>query len=101
MFLFSFVFYLLFLTQFYTSSSKYLEPIIVPYEIVQNSTSSSVHRDENLLFFNRIPKVGSQMMMSLLTKLGSRNNFDFYRDGGHKYLQLRLGEDEQVILFAI
>ena len=36
--------------------------------------------DKNILFFNRVPKVGSQTIMNLLKVLGKRNGFEHYVD---------------------
>ena len=36
--------------------------------------------DQDLLVFNRVPKVGSQTMHNLINRLSKRNNFTSYKD---------------------
>ncbi|KAI9581444.1 hypothetical protein GQX74_012769 [Glossina fuscipes] len=48
-----------------------------------------------LVFFNRVPKVGSQTFMELLRRLSERNNFQFNRDAVQKVETIRLAEDQQ------
>uniref|UniRef100_A0A6P4FD96 Heparan sulfate 2-O-sulfotransferase pipe-like n=1 Tax=Drosophila rhopaloa TaxID=1041015 RepID=A0A6P4FD96_DRORH len=48
-----------------------------------------------LVFFNRVPKVGSQTFMELLRRLSERNNFQFHRDAVQKVETIRLAEDQQ------
>ena len=36
--------------------------------------------NQELLIFNRVPKVGSQTILTLLNKLSWRNNFTAYKD---------------------
>lgn len=70
--------------------------------VFSTSIFRSNNYDENsLLFFNRVPKVGSQMMMSLLYKLSSRNNFGYYPEGGRKFLEMRPTFERQVNYFKI
>ncbi|KAH8258710.1 hypothetical protein KR200_002907 [Drosophila serrata] len=49
----------------------------------------------DLVFFNRVPKVGSQTFMELLRRLSERNNFQFHRDAVQKVETIRLAEDQQ------
>ncbi|XP_037933295.1 heparan sulfate 2-O-sulfotransferase pipe-like [Teleopsis dalmanni] len=49
----------------------------------------------DLIFFNRVPKVGSQTFMELLRRLSERNNFQFHRDAVQKVETIRLAEDQQ------
>ncbi|CAG7835447.1 unnamed protein product [Allacma fusca] len=46
-----------------------------------NNTRNAV---KETLFFNRVPKVGSQTIMDLMQRLASLNNFQFHRDGTQK-----------------
>ncbi|XP_004526814.2 heparan sulfate 2-O-sulfotransferase pipe isoform X1 [Ceratitis capitata] len=49
----------------------------------------------DLVFFNRVPKVGSQTFMELLRRLSERNNFQFHRDAVQKVETIRLADDQQ------
>ncbi|XP_055387147.1 heparan sulfate 2-O-sulfotransferase pipe-like [Condylostylus longicornis] len=48
-----------------------------------------------ILFFNRVPKVGSQTFMELLRRLAVRNDFQFHRDAVQRVETIRLGDDQQ------
>uniref|UniRef100_A0A1I8P2M4 Heparan sulfate 2-O-sulfotransferase pipe n=1 Tax=Stomoxys calcitrans TaxID=35570 RepID=A0A1I8P2M4_STOCA len=49
----------------------------------------------DLVFFNRVPKVGSQTFMELLRRLSERNNFQFHRDAVQKVETIRLADEQQ------
>ncbi len=53
---------------------------------------------QDLLIFNRVPKVGSQTLMSLFTVLSRRNNFTAYKDDGEN-IRIR-GETTMVMSFV-
>lgn len=48
-----------------------------------------------VLFFNRVPKVGSQTFMELLRRLSARNGFRFHRDVVQRVETIRLAPDQQ------
>jgi hypothetical protein len=51
-------------------------------------------RASKVLFFNRVPKTGSEMMALLMQWLQDRNNFRLFRLGGNE--KRRLDSDELV-----
>ncbi|XP_050544769.1 heparan sulfate 2-O-sulfotransferase pipe [Daktulosphaira vitifoliae] len=51
---------------------------------------------KELIFFNRVPKVGSQTFMEILRLLSLRNNFVFYQDQVQRVETIRLAESEQL-----
>ena len=53
--------------------------------------------DREVLFFNRVPKVGSQSMMALIDALSNRNNFTVYADFPRIYETILLNPLMQVI----
>ena len=55
--------------------------------------------DQDLLVFNRVPKVGSQTMHKLIGRLGKRNNFTSYKDDDDKVRQI--GETTMVSFLRI
>lgn len=52
--------------------------------------NNTPNADIDLIFFNRVPKVGSQTMMELLKLLGKRNGFQAVRD--------KVGSTETIML---
>uniref|UniRef100_A0A8D9B2P0 Heparan sulfate 2-O-sulfotransferase pipe n=1 Tax=Cacopsylla melanoneura TaxID=428564 RepID=A0A8D9B2P0_9HEMI len=57
-----------------------------------NNTARSRHE---VLFFNRVPKVGSQTFMELMRHLSVRNGFGFHRDHIQRVETIRLPRPEQ------
>jgi hypothetical protein len=51
--------------------------------------------DNEIIFFNRVPKVGSQTFMELLRRLSVRNNFRFHRDSVQRVETIRLAPYQQ------
>ncbi|KAK4877128.1 hypothetical protein RN001_009634 [Aquatica leii] len=56
---------------------------------------------QEIIFFNRVPKVGSQTFMELLRRLSERNQFGFYQDRVQRVETIRLAPDDQVRLAAL
>lgn len=54
-----------------------------------------------VLFFNRVPKVGSQTFMELMKQLSYINNFHFHRDPVQRVEMIRLSMAQQYDLAAI
>jgi hypothetical protein len=50
------------------------------------------------LFFNRVPKVGSQTVMDLIRRLSTRNDFTFHKDGTQKTETVKLTYYEEVAI---
>ncbi|CAH2217179.1 jg2763 [Pararge aegeria aegeria] len=67
-----------------------------PWEL--NNTARS---DVELLFFNRVPKVGSQTFMELLRRLAIRNQFGFHRDAVQRVETIRLAPADQQVLVSL
>lgn len=57
-----------------------------------NNTRKATHE---ILFFNRVPKVGSQTFMELLRRMSERNEFNFERDAVQRVEQIRLTNQKQ------
>lgn len=51
---------------------------------------------KQVIFFNRVPKVGSQTFMELLRRLSISNGFSFNRDRVQRVETIRLAPVEQV-----
>lgn len=63
-----------------------------------NNTRKAAH---NIMFFNRVPKVGSQTIMELLRRLSIKNNFSFKRDTVQRVEMVRMHPTDQARLAAI
>ncbi|XP_046396684.1 heparan sulfate 2-O-sulfotransferase pipe [Ischnura elegans] len=55
----------------------------------------------DVIFFNRVPKVGSQMFMDLLHRLSVRNGFEFRRDQIHRMETIRVRPEDELRLGAM
>jgi len=57
--------------------------------------NNTLKSGKELLFFNRVPKVGSQTAMELLRLLSIRNNFNFHKDRTQKVENIKLTVNEE------
>jgi len=57
-----------------------------------NNTRKAV---KEVLFFNRVPKVGSQTTMELMKSLSMRNNFHYHKDRTQKVETIKLSYSEE------
>ncbi|KAK7070230.1 hypothetical protein SK128_015612, partial [Halocaridina rubra] len=57
--------------------------------------NNTVHHSKLTLFFNRVPKVGSQSTMELLRALSYKNGFTFHKDRPQKVENIKLSAREQ------
>lgn len=51
--------------------------------------------ENEVLFFNRVPKVGSQTFMEMLTRLAEKNLYNFHRDPVQRIEMIRLAPRQQ------
>ena len=51
---------------------------------------------KEILFFNRVPKVGSQTTMELMRALALKNNFHYHKDRTQKVETIKLTNNEEV-----
>ena len=51
---------------------------------------------KEILFFNRVPKVGSQTTMELMKSLSNRNKFQYQKDGVQKMEKIKMSFNEEV-----
>lgn len=61
-----------------------------------DALNNTKRANREVLFFNRVPKVGSQTFMELLRRLSIRNGFSFNRDRVQRVETIRLAPFEQV-----
>lgn len=59
------------------------------------SLNNTRRADNQIVIFNRVPKVGSQTFMELLRRLALRNNFKFHRDSVQRVETIRLAPYQQ------
>ncbi|XP_026762765.1 heparan sulfate 2-O-sulfotransferase pipe [Galleria mellonella] len=74
---------------------EYTDELLVPEPWELNNTARA---GVELLFFNRVPKVGSQTFMELLRRLSIKNQFGFHRDAVQRVETIRLAPPDQEIL---
>ena len=67
-------------------------PEIIPSAYELNNTRKAL---QEILFFNRVPKVGSQTFMELMKQLAYMNDFHFHRDGVQRVEMIRLSMQQQ------
>ncbi|KAK0172964.1 hypothetical protein PV328_006223 [Microctonus aethiopoides] len=72
-----------------TEMYDYMEPLNL------DGLNNTKRADKHVLFFNRVPKVGSQTFMQLLRRLSVRNGFGFNRDQVQRVETIRLSPYEQ------
>lgn len=65
-------------------------------ELDLDSLNNTKRARKHVLFFNRVPKVGSQTFMQLLRRLSMKNGFAFNRDQVQRVETIRLAPYEQV-----
>lgn len=69
-----------------------LEKLIINLADKLNNTMKA---DMELVFFNRVPKVGSQTLMELMIRLSKRNGFEWHRDRPSRIETIVLGEKDE------
>ena len=70
--------------------------ILQPLEL--NNTRKA---KREILFFNRVPKVGSQTTMELMRALAIKNNFHYHKDRTQKVETIKLTYNEEVIVTVL
>jgi len=79
--------------------SSLLDDVTSSRLLSQNANKDGLNNTKKVskatLFFNRVPKVGSQTLMDLLQKLAVRNEFQFHRDGTQKVETIKLSYYEE------
>merc|ERR1719483_1625532 len=50
---------------------------------------------KEILFFNRVPKVGSQTTMELMKSLSNKNKFQYHKDGVQKVEKIKMSFNEE------
>ncbi|XP_040572345.1 uronyl 2-sulfotransferase homolog pip isoform X2 [Lepeophtheirus salmonis] len=60
-----------------------------------NELNNTRKAAKEILFFNRVPKVGSQTTMELLKSLSIKNNFHYHKDRTQKVEMIKLSNNEE------
>ncbi len=58
--------------------------------------NNTAKASKDILFFNRVPKVGSQTTMELLKALSIKNDFHYHKDRTQKVETIKLTYNEEV-----
>ena len=61
-----------------------------------NALNNTRKAQKEILFFNRVPKVGSQTTMELMRALALKNNFHYHKDRTQKVETIKLTNNEEV-----
>ncbi|XP_032520680.1 heparan sulfate 2-O-sulfotransferase pipe isoform X1 [Danaus plexippus] len=79
------------------------EDLDAPDEVIPEpwELNNTARADIELLFFNRVPKVGSQTFMELLRRLAIKNQFGFHRDSVQRVETIRLAPANQQVLASV
>ncbi|KAJ8713554.1 hypothetical protein PYW07_013924 [Mythimna separata] len=80
------------------TEQEYLDELLVPEPWELNNTARA---GTEILFFNRVPKVGSQTFMELLHRLAFKNQFSFHRDPVQRVETIRLAPADQAALAGL
>ncbi|XP_073975569.1 heparan sulfate 2-O-sulfotransferase pipe [Rhodnius prolixus] len=62
------------------------------------SLNNTMKAEKDIVFFNRVPKVGSQTFMELLRNLAMTNDFSFHRDQVQRVETIRIPPADQLAL---
>ena len=66
------------------------------FQLDVNELNNTRKATKETLFFNRVPKVGSQTAMELLKSLAIKNNFHYHKDRTQKVETIKLTYSEEV-----
>ena len=89
------------------TNREYLNFIYLVYDILTKSfymyfqplkLNNTRKAQKEILFFNRVPKVGSQTTMELMRALALKNNFHYHKDRTQKVETIKLTNNEEVRL---
>ncbi|XP_063931052.1 heparan sulfate 2-O-sulfotransferase pipe [Zophobas morio] len=64
-------------------------------------TNNTRKAKQDIIFFNRVPKVGSQTLMELVRRLSIKNNFGFHQDHVQRVETIRLSPEDQAALSSL
>ena len=71
-------------------------PLFSFFQLDVNELNNTRKAKKEVLFFNRVPKVGSQTTMELLKSLSIKNNFHYHKDRTQKVETIKLTYNEEV-----
>ena len=67
------------------------------FQLDPMTMNNTVKAKNEILFFNRVPKVGSQTTMELLKQLSVRNSYHYHKDKTQKLERIKLSYSKEVI----
>ncbi|XP_035784731.1 heparan sulfate 2-O-sulfotransferase pipe-like isoform X2 [Anopheles albimanus] len=73
----------------------YLKSIGQRHTLNATELNNTRRAEVPMIFFNRVPKVGSQTFMELLRRLAVRNEYNFHRDAVQRLEVIRLSYERQ------
>ncbi|XP_018323063.1 heparan sulfate 2-O-sulfotransferase pipe [Agrilus planipennis] len=69
--------------------------------LLPSQINNTRNAQQDIVFFNRVPKVGSQMFMELIKRLSIRNDFGFNQDRVQRVETIRMDTEDQARLAAL
>jgi len=76
------------------------DPIIYS-QLDQQQLNNTRKAKKEILFFNRVPKVGSQTTMELLKQLSVKNNYHYHKDKTQKVERIKLTYSKEKLLSSL
>ena len=70
-------------------------------QLDQQQLNNTRKAKKEILFFNRVPKVGSQTTMELLKQLSVKNNYHYHKDKTQKVERIKLTYSKEVSKYFI
>ncbi|XP_065350447.1 heparan sulfate 2-O-sulfotransferase pipe [Cloeon dipterum] len=74
---------------------------VITEEIDVSELNNTAKAQKDVIFFNRVPKVGSQTIMELIRRLSHRNGFNFHRDKVQRVESIRLAPRDESYLAQV
>ena len=77
-------------------SAHYIIYLFLNTQLDPMDFNNTKNAKKDILFFNRVPKVGSQTTMELLKSLSIKNKFHYHKDRTQKVETIKLSQSEEV-----
>jgi hypothetical protein len=70
--------------------------LLIYFQLNVRELNNTARANKEIIFFNRVPKVGSQTIMELIRRLSHKNGFYFHRDRVQRVESIRLAPADEV-----
>lgn len=82
-------------------SRWFSRPVLQVTTLEPSQLNNTRKARQEILFFNRVPKVGSQTFMELLRRLSIANEFGFHQDHVQRVETVRMAPDDQAAMASM